>query len=94
MSNRKNRRAAAATTEEFPALPDAKNLSGNDQCCGNCPKRANEKNEAWNRHVIHRQPKRPDDEVVCMLSPGGGIVTKRWSWCSCWGEPNTVKVIP
>lgn len=91
MSNRNNRRAQAKTADEFPALPKFKNLSGNDQCCGNCPKRADEKAFALMRH-LNRMPKLPEDEVVCLATPGGGVGMKRWGWCSLWGEPNVVKI--
>jgi len=91
MSNRQNRRAVARAEQEFPALPDNKNISGTDQCCGNCPKRANEKALNFNRHLA-RQPKMPEDDVLCLAVPGGGSVMKRWGWCSLWGEPNVMRL--
>jgi predicted ATP-grasp superfamily ATP-dependent carboligase len=90
MSNRKARRAAAATNE-FPDLPPMQNVSGNSQCCGNCPKRADEKALAFNRHMS-RQEKMPDDKVLCLAVPGGGTTMFKYGWCALWGEPNVVKI--
>lgn len=91
MSNRKARRAAAKVDDDLPALPAFKNLSGNDQCCGNCPKRANEKARELMHH-INRQPKPDPETVLCLAVPGGGTGMKRWGWCSMWGESNVVKI--
>lgn len=90
MSNRQSRRATKAT-DELPPLPKIPNMSGTDECCGNCPKRANEKALKIGRH-LQRLPAIPEDEVICLATPGGGTMMKRWGWCSLWGEPNVIKV--
>jgi hypothetical protein len=87
MTNRKERRAEKA---EMPDIPKMRNLSGTDQCCANCPRRANEKNLNWNRMVL-RMPKVGEDSVICLATPNP-IEKHRVDWCSLWGEPNVVKI--
>ena len=90
MSNRHQRRAAQAS-EDFPELPALKNMSGTDQCCGNCPKRASEKAIKFNRHIL-RQPALAEDQVICLAVPGAGMSMPKVGWCALWGEPNVVKI--
>lgn len=87
MANRKERRAEKSV---MPKIPKLRNLSGTDECCGNCPRRANETNLNWNRAIL-RMPKISDENVVCLATPNPSEKS-RVDWCSLWGEPNVVKV--
>ncbi len=78
MSNRKQRRAAAA--QHLPELPEMPNISGTQESCANC---RFSRNEEW-RRIVHllRLPAPVDDELLCLADPGGGRSIKTYGWCA------------
>lgn len=89
MTNRKERRTAAATTPKLEKVP---NLSGTDEHCGNCRSARTESREkAMSAHGRNELKQgRPNAEplppgvVACLNEPGGGSLMHGWGWCSRW----------